>query len=149
MKVSLKSVFNEISNKVQKARINKKEANIKKFVNFDDVKDGYVHRTLYGARETLANYAKKENVTIGFNTISYTKGETSLGVSVESKGKPSKFIAREMPIAESVYKKTISIPVENKETGTEEFLNYNYQYQDSFLRGVYRKIQNIVKEIKK
>ena len=148
MKINLKLTMNTISNKVQKARINKKEANIKKFVNLDNVQDNSAYRTLYSARETLANYAKKENVTLSFKTTSYSKGDTLLGVVVENKEKPVKVIGREMPLTESVYNKTISVPVENKETGVEEFINYKHQYEDNFLRSVYRKIENIVAELK-
>lgn len=148
MKVNLKTAINGVANKIQKIKIDKKEAHIRSLVKLDDVKNANVHHTLYNAREVLANYAKSKGITIGFNTTSYHQGDDMLGIIVEKAGKPTKLLAREIPIGESTYKKVVSLPIENNETGVEHFRDFVYEYQDSFLRGVYRKIEGLVKELK-
>ena len=53
-------ILTNIATKVQAAKLEYKEAQIKKLVNFENV-TGEAHGIIYDAREVLANYAKAKN----------------------------------------------------------------------------------------
>ena len=146
--MNLKKVCQQVVQKCRNVKIDRKEAEIAKYVNINEVRQSEVYKTLYDAREVLANYAKANNVNIVFKSIPATaerpiadrmikvvvKGERKLDVNL---------LDIEKDVIVSMRKNPSRLI--NKE-GNDYMYNGTIACEDNLLRRVYRLVANMTEK---
>jgi len=154
MKINLKSAIETVGQKINAAKINKKEAQIKEFVNLDGINRSKEFNTLYDAREILANYAKAKGVRVSFHTfapqnegLKHTQGDNLIEIIVTGSNNKTKTnlinTSKEPSVVEAPVYRLLPI----KDANVEYLHKGKITCEDNFLRRVYRTFETMVKNI--
>jgi hypothetical protein len=150
-------IIKPFENIIERYKINKEQKNLNRYVNIHDYL-GNANDDIYNARKVLANYARTKGVSIDIFTASKkteeelannTKNQLDNHVSVIVKdlltGKVTqRIIDADVNKTHNVQKKIGYGYIENHADGTERVVPFKGEYEDNFLRHLYRNITEMV-----
>lgn len=161
MKVS--KIFNRFQSQLQQQKLNKKEANINKYIKIHDVNTyGDSFAQMYDARATIANYAKRNAVSIDiYDAKKLLEDDETVSPIIENnfsdklhlivtnllngKSKSKIISANTDKTFPKVCEKKVIIPI--VKDGIERVGEIVNQTEDSFLRNLYRNIENLTNAV--
>lgn len=156
-------LINTIQNRINVAKVAKKENEINRFVRIHDINTyGDSYKQMCTAKETIANYAKKHGVSVDIydarrvldddcdapvcvqNNLS-DKIHVIVSNMLNGKSK-SRFVSANTDMAyDKVATSNIFLP--SKAEGTEVVCKTTRKTTDSFLRNLYRNIEDMTKQV--
>lgn len=153
MKVSsIKGLTKNLSEKIKTIKIEKHQKEVESLVRIYPEKavETDAFKQLYNAREVLANYAKANNIQMSFIASSQKGNPQNIVVSVYSKNaapldKKVSFDTSVLYPKEKLTKRML----ENKETGLNYIAEMKSSTEDTFLRHIYRTVEELTNQIKK
>lgn len=155
------NLYNRVAASVMSARNATKEASIQRYINLHDthIYNPDAINEIYPMRQAIANFAKKENVSIDVYSVknidnpmqgadSMTPGQIAISVKDNKSLKVSSFLVDgdTSKIYPKVSYRKYLLDVRGEETQTVETARYSVQ--DTFLRHVFRSIETVTKSLK-
>ena len=144
MKTS-KIVMN-VAQKIRNCKIQKKEAEINKYLSYEFIDNSEIKQEIYEAREILANYAKANNVRIALFTTPKKMNSLELSVTPFSSFDS---LHKTIPTTKEplVVREKIEYTSVGKDGSIEKREMYN-SYEDNLLRRIYRAVEQLTNRTK-
>ena len=135
-----------VAQKIRNCKIQKKEAEIKKYLSYEFINNSEIKQEIYEAREILANYAKANNVRIALLTNSKKMGSLELSVTPFNSFDS---LHETIPITKEplVVRKKIEYVLPRKDGSIEKREMYS-TYEDNLLRRIYRAVEQLTNRTK-
>ena len=145
IKCYLNDMLNNI-NCIRKFRTAQKQIKIDKLVNIDNVHQKETYKTLSEAKELIANYAASKGVKVRFHSFPEEKVSEQMKNQMYlwvSKGYEHQGRIIPTDIARTYAKETEKLAILEKQNGDAYLTKGKFLVEDSFLRNVYRNIEEL------
>jgi len=132
--------------KIRNCKIQKKEAEINKYLSYEFINNSEIKQEIYKVREILANYAKANNVRIALLTTPKKMDSLELSVtpfsSFDSLHKTIPTTKKPLVVREKIEYTSVG-----KNGSIEKRELYN-TYEDNLLRRIYRAVEQLTNQTK-
>lgn len=162
--MKINKIFNNIQKRIDITKYNKHQKEINELVNTSRMKmDSDAYNQIDMARETIANFARKNCVNVDIydtsETMAFAKQinpeiEKTLGDNITIRvtdmlnGKSKEVMMPADTSKEYVFERKNSRMLHNTDSGTEYIYQGHFTSEDNFLKTVYRHISNLTSAIK-
>lgn len=154
----------KITRYISNVKYNREQKNINKYLDLNDNIGADAYNQLYSAKKTIANYAKNNDVRIKISQgtpadvlCDFLRGggtprdQFSIWLQIFNRNTGMKAQGVVSPKTNKLFPKISrkNVMIHNVETGTQRNASVTSFTQDTFLRNVYRKIEELTNKVKK
>ena len=138
--MKLQKISTKIAEKIRIAKLERREAQVKKYLSFERIKNPELKQEIYDAREVLANYAKANNVRINLSE-GLTEKDINIGVIHFN---TMNCAVRDVPATKEslVIGKTLDFMTTDKD-GINHIRKGYHSTEDTFLRRIYKTVEHL------
>lgn len=152
--MKIAAIRNNVTRFMKNKNYEKEQQFLNKFCKINNNVEGDTFTQLYSARKTIANYAKNKGITIEIADAEKKFAEDKLAIKVKpliNIGNTTSITTYAPKNTKETHLHTVNdyFVIELPHDGIQQIRLTKHEYEDNFLRNVYRKIENVVKTLEK